>query len=112
MDHLVVPIAENNVTKRRRCLFIQPDTLFVVKAHMEQRSTAPAYADVDVPSTAIALTDMNVSNCAAWGTQRGQLALKYQFTFHANPIKVIYAFSAGVTPRLAIAIMYAAPGVS
>ncbi|RST26473.1 hypothetical protein HMF7854_15565 [Sphingomonas ginkgonis] len=57
----------------RRRLFIQADTLFVVKADMEQSGATPAHADIDVPSSAVALADMDVRYRATRRPQRRQL---------------------------------------
>lgn len=72
VNYLLVPVTKDNVTNGRRRLLIQADTLFVVQADMEQGGAAPAYADIDVPSPAIALADMDVGDRAARGPQRRQ----------------------------------------
>ena len=89
VDHVIVAIAEDDVPDGRSSLFIQADTLLVVKADMEQRGAAPAHPDVDMPFAGVMLTDMNVRYRPPWRSQRGQLALQYQFTFHAGPVKAI-----------------------
>ena len=72
MHHILVAIAEDDVPNGRRRLFIQTDTLLVVKADVEQGGAAPAHTDIDMPLATVVLADVDVGDRAAWGPHRRQ----------------------------------------
>src|SRR3546814_15668621 len=65
VDYVLIAIAEDDVPNGRRCLFIQADALLVVQADMEQRCSAQAHANIDVPPAAVSLTYIDGGERAA-----------------------------------------------